>query len=83
MRSHRSVAIDATIQKLIRKPSVAPSVMRPASQPVSSAATIATTAAQRKRFASSGTSACFQRASGPMPTRNTTGTISGRNTVSK
>ena len=33
--------------------------------------------------ARSGSSACFQRASGPTPIRNTSGAISGTNTVSK
>ena len=33
--------------------------------------------------ARSGSSASFQRASGPMPIRNTSGAISGTNTVSK
>ncbi len=39
--------------------------------------------AQRSRAASSGSSAFFQRASGPTPIRNSAGAISGRNTASK
>ena len=72
-----------TIHHAIRKPSVAISEIRPATQPVASAATTVTPAAQRTRRARSGISVCFQRASGPMPSRNTTGVISGTNTVSK
>ena len=39
--------------------------------------------AQRKRRARSGTSVCRQRASGPTPIKNTTGTMIGKNTLSK
>jgi len=42
-----------------------------------------TARAQRRRTASSGTLACFQRAMGPTPIRNSAGAISGTNTVSK
>ena len=82
-RPHRSTASDATIQNDISSPSSDSSVSEPPIQPASSALTTATAAAQRRRRPSSGNSACFQRASGPTPIRNTSNAINGTNTVSK
>ncbi|MNL30948.1 hypothetical protein D3C87_1527140 [compost metagenome] len=42
-----------------------------------------TTKAARSLRARSGTSACFQRATGPTPIRKIAGVISGTNTASK
>ena len=49
----------------------------------SSEATTAIASAQRRRANRSGSCACFQRAIGPMPIRNSAGAIIGTNTDSK
>ncbi len=49
----------------------------------STAVSTLTTKATRRRLPSSGTSACFQRATGPTPIRKIAGVISGTNTASK
>ena len=82
-RSTRSVATDETIQNAISRP-VAPTMpMPPLSQATMSVATTALPAAHLRRAARSGSAASFQRASGPMPIRNTSGVSSGTKTVSK
>ncbi|MNS98906.1 hypothetical protein D3C72_1332870 [compost metagenome] len=49
----------------------------------STAVSTLTAKATRSRRPSSGTSACFQRATGPTPIRKMAGVISGTNTASK
>ncbi len=56
---------------------------RPMAKGRASAASTAAASAQRRRETRSGRLACFQRASGPTPMRNSAGAISGTNTVSK
>ena len=82
-RSTASVTMDAVIQYAIRKPSIAISDSLPASHDVASAPSTEASAAQRRRWNSDGSDASFQRASGPSAISSTTGTISGRKTVSK
>ena len=82
-RSTRSVETDATIQNAISRPSAPTTPMLPWAQTAPTVATSVVPAAHRRRFARSGSSASFHRASGPIPIRKINGVSSGTKTVSK
>src|ERR1700749_4877474 len=82
-RSMASVTIEAVIQYAISSPRIAVSDSLPDTDAVASAPSTEASAAQRRRWNNDGSDASFQRASGPSAISSTTGTISGRKTVSK
>ena len=82
-RSRTLTSVAATTQKASSRPKLAWSFHAPVASGTSSAITTLIANAQRNRRPRSGSEACFQRASGPMPIRNTSGVIKGTNTVSK
>src|SRR5439155_25164442 len=73
----------ATIQQPSKSPRLARHFHPPITKGKSAAVTRLSTKASRKRTASSGIFACFQRAIGPTPIRNAAGAISGTNTLLK
>ena len=74
---------ETAIQVASKMPKPTMVLQRPITSGTMIAAAKLTASAQRRRTASSGRLACFQRASGPTPIRNSAGAISGTNTASK
>ena len=83
LRSRTLTTVVATIHAASRRPKLTIGVHLPAANGSSSAVTRLTASAHLSRCQRSGSVACFHRASGPTPIRNTSGVISGTNTVSK
>src|SRR5258707_9635286 len=73
----------ATIQQKSNSPRLARHFHPPITNGKRTAVTRLSTKANRKRVASSGIFACFQRAIGPTPIRNAAGAIRGTNTLLK